>query len=55
MHRTDRAQNIGFGWLQQQFEAGHFDMINVDTLELVADIVTKPLAEKTISGFALSS
>ena len=47
MRHTDRTQNISFGWLKQQFEAEHFDMINVDTLEQVADIFTKPFAEKT--------
>eukprot|EP00439_Symbiodinium_sp_Y106_P009882 s13037_g1.t1 len=47
MRHTDRTQNISFGWLKQQFEAEHFDMVNVDTLEQVADIFTKPFAEKT--------
>ena len=47
MRHTDRTQNISFGWLKQQFEAEHFDMANVDTLEQVADIFTKPFAEKT--------
>ena len=47
MRHTDRTQNISFGWLKQQFEAEHFDMVNVDTLEQVADIFTKHFAEKT--------
>eukprot|EP00439_Symbiodinium_sp_Y106_P003807 s9334_g1.t1 len=47
MRHTDRTQNISFGWLKQEFEAEHFDMVNVDTLEQVADIFTKPFAEKT--------
>eukprot|EP00439_Symbiodinium_sp_Y106_P061891 s1696_g9.t1 len=48
MRHTESAQNVSFGWLKQQFEAEHFDdMVNVDTLEQVADIFTKPFAEKT--------
>ena len=46
MRHTDRTQNISFGWLKQQFERGFFNMINVATLEQVADIFTKPFAEK---------
>ena len=44
--RTDRTQNISFGWLRQQFERGLFNMVNVATLEQVAEIFTKPFAEK---------
>ena len=47
MRHTDRTQNISFGWLKQQFERGFFNMINVATLEQVADIFTKPFAEKS--------
>ena len=49
MRRTDRTQNISFGWLKQQFERGFFNMVNVATLEQVADIFTKfkPFAEKS--------
>ena len=46
MRHTDRTQNISFGWLKQQFERGFFNMVNVATLEQVADIFTKPFAEK---------
>ena len=46
MRHTDR-------WLKQQFEAEHFDTVNVDTLEQVADIFTKPFAEKTKWLFTL--
>ena len=47
MRHTDRTQNISFGWLKQQFERGFFNMVNVATLEQVADIFTKPFAEKS--------
>ena len=46
MRHTDRTQNISFGWLKQQFEVKHFNMVNVDTSEQVADVFTKPFAEK---------
>ena len=46
MRHTDRTQNISFGWLKQQFKRGFFNMVNVATLEQVADIFTKPFAEK---------
>ena len=32
--------------MQQQFEKGHFGMINMDTLEQVADIFTKAFSER---------
>ena len=47
MRHTDRTQRISFGWLKQQFERGLFSMINVGTDEQVADIFTKPFADKT--------
>ena len=47
MRHTDRTQRISFGWLKQQFERGLFNMINVGTDEQVADIFTKPFADKT--------
>ena len=46
MRHTDRTQNISFGWLKQQFEVKRFNMVNVDTAEQVADLFTKPFAEK---------
>ena len=46
MRHTDRTQNISFGWLKQQFEVKRFNMVNVDTSEQVADVFTKPFAEK---------
>ena len=46
MRHTDRTQRISFGWLKQQFERGLFNMINVGTHEQVADIFTKPFADK---------
>ena len=47
MRHTDRTPRISFGWFQQQFERGLFNMINVGTDEQVADIFTKPFADKT--------
>ena len=47
MRHTDRTQRISFGWLKQQLERGLFNMINVGTDEQVADIFTKPFADKT--------
>ena len=47
MRHTDRTQRISFGWLKQQFERGLLNMINVGTDEQVADIFTKPFADKT--------
>ena len=46
MRHTDRTQRISFRWLKQQFEVGHFNMINVDTGEQAADIFTKPFVDK---------
>ena len=46
MCRTDRTQRISFRWLKQQFEVGHFNMVNVDTGEQAADIFTKPFVDK---------
>ena len=46
LRHTDRTQKLSFAWMQQQFEKGHFGMINVDTLEQVADIFTKPFSER---------
>ena len=46
MRHTDRTQRISFRWLKQQFEVGHFNMINVDTTEQAADIFTKPFVDK---------
>ncbi|CAE7208989.1 unnamed protein product [Symbiodinium microadriaticum] len=37
---------LSFAWMQQQFEKGHFGMINMDTLEQVADIFTKAFSER---------
>ena len=45
MKHTDRTQRISFRWLKQQFEVGHFNMINVDTGEQAADIFTKPFVD----------
>ena len=50
MRRADRTQNISFGWLKQQFEVKHFNMVNVDTLEQVADVFPSLLPKKQ-SGF----
>ena len=47
MRHTDRTQRISFGWLKQQFERKLFNMINVGTKEQVADIFTKPFADKS--------
>ena len=46
LRHTDRTQKLSFAWMQQQFEKGQFGMINVDTLEQVADIFTKPFSER---------
>ena len=46
LRHTDRTQRLSFAWMQQQFEKGHFGMINVNTKEQVADIFTKPFAER---------
>ena len=46
LRHTDRTQKLSFAWMQQQFEKGHFGMINVDTVEQVADIFTKPFSER---------
>ena len=46
MRHTDRTQRISFGWLKQQFKRKLFNMINVGTKEQVADIFTKPFADK---------
>ena len=47
LRHTDKTQRISFAWLRQQFERGLFNMINVDTKEQVADIFTKPFADRT--------
>ena len=47
IRHTDRTQRISFGWLKQQFEGKLFNMINVGTKEQVADIFTKPFADKS--------
>ena len=47
MRHTDRTERISFGWLKQQFERKLFNMINVGTKEQVADIFTKPFADKS--------
>ena len=47
MRHTDRTQRISFGWLKQQFERKLFNMIHVGTRERVADIFTKPFADKS--------
>ena len=44
---TDRTQRTSFGWLKQQFERKLFNRINVGTKEQVADIFTKPFADKS--------
>ena len=46
LRHTDKTQRISFAWLRQQFERGLFNMINVDTKEQVADIFTKPFADR---------
>ena len=46
LRHTDKTQRISFAWLKQQFERGLFNMINVDTKEQVADIFTKPFADR---------
>ena len=46
LRHTDRTQRISFAWIKQQFERNLFDMINVDTTEQVADIFTKPFADR---------
>ena len=47
LRHTDRTQRISFAWLKQQFEREFFDLINVDTSEQVADIFTKPFADRS--------
>ena len=54
LRRTDKTQRISFAWLKQQFERGLFNMINVDTKEQVADIFTKPFADRAKWEHALS-
>ena len=54
MRHTDRTQRISFGWLKQQFERGVFNVINVGTDEPVADMFTKPFADKTQWNKALA-
>ena len=46
LRHTDRTQRISFAWIKQQFERNFFEMINVDTKEQVADIFTKPFADR---------
>ena len=47
LRHTDRTQKVSFGWLRQQYEEGHFRLLNVDTSEQVADVFTKPFTERT--------
>ena len=47
LRHTDRTQRISFGWLKQQFERKFFNLVNARTTEQVADIFTKPFAERT--------
>ena len=47
MRHTDRTPKKSFGWLKQQFERKLFNMFNVGTKEQVADIFTKPFADKS--------
>ena len=54
LRHTDKPQRISFAWLEQQFERGLFNMINVDTKEQVADIFTKLFADRAKWEHALS-
>ena len=47
LRHTDRTQKVSFGWLRQQYEEGHFRLLNVDTGEQVADVFTKPFTERS--------
>ena len=53
MRRAERAQKVSFAWLRQQFEFGHFHMLNADAREQVADRFPKPFTDRTKSQRAL--
>ena len=48
LRHTDRTQRVGFSWLKQQYDHGHFNfkLLNVGTSEQTADVFTKPFTEK---------
>ena len=46
LRHTDRTQRVSFSWLKQQYEHGHFKLLNVGTSEQTADVLTKPFTEK---------
>ena len=54
MRHTDRTQRVSFNWLSEQFNQGHFNLINVDTTEQVADILTKPFTSISKWDHAIS-
>ena len=46
LRHTDRTQRVSFSWLKQQYDHGHFKLLNVGTSEQTADVFTKPFTEK---------
>ena len=46
LRHTDRTQRVSFSWLKQQYDHGHFKLLNVGTPEQTADVFTKPFTEK---------
>ena len=46
LRHTDRTQRVSFSWLKQQYDHGHFRLLNVGTSEQTADVFTKPFTEK---------
>ena len=53
LRHTDRTQRVSFGWLKQQYDNGHFRLLNAGTAEQTADVFTKPLTEKSKWAHAL--
>ena len=46
LRHTDRTQRVSFSWLKQQYDHGHFRLLNVGTSEQTADVFTKLFTEK---------
>ena len=53
LRHTDRTQRVSFSWLKQQYDHGHFRLLNVGTSEQTADVFTKPFTEKNKWAHAL--
>ena len=46
LRHTDRTQRVSFSWLKQQYDHGHFKLLNVGASEQTADAFTEPFTEK---------